>query len=182
MLRGAVAAAALGVRGSGASAADDNALRAHVRAAQIPAYFTFKPLPEFTFADVRTGKSLSIPRDFAGRVLLLNMWATWCPPCIKEMGSLEELHLAFKGEGVVVLGVNILDRSSPRKIAEWLDARRLTFPVVRGDYEKLDMMPRRFIPQTFVVDRSSRLIASYQGEFNWAHDGIRSLVQYMVKS
>ena len=47
--------------------------------------------------------------DYRGRVVLVNFWATWCPPCVEEMPSLEGLHRALSGEGLVVLGVSIDD-------------------------------------------------------------------------
>ena len=65
------------------------------------------PAPDFTLGDM-DAKKFSI-KDYRGKVILLNFWATWCPPCRREMPSMERLHKKFKGKDFIVLAVNQME-------------------------------------------------------------------------
>ena len=71
-------------------------------------YWSFTPAASFSYQDVSTGRSLALAH-LKGHVVLVNMWATWCPPCVREMPSLQALHAEFHERGLVVLGVNVRD-------------------------------------------------------------------------
>jgi len=65
------------------------------------------PAPDFTLQDM-DAKKFSL-KDYRGKVVLLNFWATWCPPCRREMPSMERLHQKFKGKDFVVLALNQME-------------------------------------------------------------------------
>ena len=162
-----------------ASAADDSALRELVRAAGLTPYWTFKAIKDFSYLEVHSSRPVSV-RELAGKVLLVNLWATWCSPCVREMQSLEGLHQQFNSHGLIVLGINIYDRADLRVIANWLDRRNLTFLNLKGDRDGPPLVSNLFIPQTFVIDRQRRLIANKTGEHEWTSRGVQELVRHML--
>jgi thiol-disulfide isomerase/thioredoxin len=180
LLAGVLAAAALPA--GRVRAADESQLRKYVRAAEMVAFSTFKPVDDFTYRDIRTGKPVNIRTGFVRRVVLVNLWATWCPPCVREMGALQGLHNEFRDKGFAVVGINILDRASPADIRAWADGRGLTFPILKGGkWDDMPLMSQRRVPQTFLIDRDGRLIATRAGEFAWADESVKDLVRYMVE-
>ena len=101
----------------------------------------------------------------AGRVLVLNFWASWCAPCREEMPGLEQTHQEFTGRGVDIVGVNINDgKSAARALATDL---KITYPSIYDREnvvaESIKGYPSQAIPTSIVVDRSGRVAAVYLG-------------------
>jgi peroxiredoxin len=109
----------------------------------------------FTLTDLQ-GKSWSL-RELRGKVVLVNFWATWCPPCRKEMPDLEALYNRFKGDGLVVLAISDEDAATVRPfIAE----RQVTYPILLDPGRKVnDLFQVEGIPKTFIYDREGKLVA-----------------------
>jgi len=106
----------------------------------------------FTLADLN-GKSWTL-KDLKGKVVMLNFWATWCPPCRKEMPDLEALYKQFEAEGFVVLGVSDDD---PDKVREFVQKQGITYPVLLDPGSKVNhMLQIEGIPKTFVYSREAR--------------------------
>ena len=83
--------------------------------------------PNFTLPDL-TGKSVNLT-DYRGKVVLLNIWATWCPPCVEEMPSLEKLYQEMKGEPFEILAVS-LDETGAEVVAPFMKKHKLNFPAL----------------------------------------------------
>lgn len=96
--------------------------------------------------------------DLRGKVVLVNFWATWCPPCRKELPSMERLWQLLKGEGFVVLGVNV-DESSDEIFAFTATMERPpTFPLLLDEGARVvQSWPVKGLPTTFVVDKRGRI-------------------------
>jgi peroxiredoxin len=112
---------------------------------------------DFTLADLQ-GKNWSL-KDLRGKVVLLNFWATWCPPCRKEMPDLEALYLRFKDkdQGFVVLAISDEDAA---KVTPFLAERNITYPVLLDQGRKVnEQFQIAGIPKSFVYDRSGKLVA-----------------------
>jgi peroxiredoxin len=109
----------------------------------------------FTLNDLQ-GKAWSM-KDLRGKVVLLNFWATWCPPCRKEMPDLEALYLRFKDQGLVVLAVSDEDAA---KVTPFLAERTITYPVLLDPGRKVnEELQIEGIPKSFVYDRGGKLVA-----------------------
>jgi cytochrome c biogenesis protein CcmG, thiol:disulfide interchange protein DsbE len=161
-------------------AAEDGELRRSLREAGLIPYWSFTPAASFSYQDVSTGRSLALAH-LKGHVVLVNMWATWCPPCVREMPSLQALHAEFHERGLVVLGVNVRDGKSRSAVAEWLTQRGLTFVNLKADDDG-PAFPSGFrIPQTFLIDRGGRLLANKPGDSNWAGAAVKSIVQRLLE-
>jgi peroxiredoxin len=96
-------------------------------------------------------------KDMRGKVVLLNFWATWCPPCRKEMPDLEALYLRFKDQGLIVLAVSDEDAT---KVVPFVVERNITYPVLLDPGRKVnEQLQIEGIPNSLVYDRGGKLVA-----------------------
>jgi peroxiredoxin len=105
--------------------------------------------------------------SFRGRLVVVNFWATWCPPCVEEMPSLERLHRKLAPEGLVLLSVSA-DEDEPT-LRRFVAAHGLTFPVLRdpGGAGPAQAYHTTGYPETFVIDGKGVLVDSYIGPAEW---------------
>lgn len=110
---------------------------------------------DFTLKDL-SGKDWKL-QDLRGKVVLVNFWATWCPPCRKEMPDLETLYERFQPQGFIVLAISDEDSG---KVAPFIHERSVTFPVLLDPGRKVnDLFAVEGIPKSFVYDRDGKLVA-----------------------
>jgi thiol-disulfide isomerase/thioredoxin len=121
--------------------------------------------------------------DFEGRVLLVNFWATWCPPCRKEMPALERLARHFEGAAFDVVGVNVGE--SADRIQDFLQ----TLPVPPGFPMLLDrdgavsrVWAARVVPTTWVVDSEARVVLGAVGEVDFDSPELREQIRRLMPS
>src|SRR5579862_4112531 len=109
----------------------------------------------FTLTDLE-GKNWTFS-ELRGKVVLVNFWATWCPPCRKEMPDLEALYDQFKGEGLVILAISDEDAA---KVRPFIAERQVTYPILLDPGRKVnDLFQVEEIPKTFVYNREGKLVA-----------------------
>jgi len=110
---------------------------------------------DFTLSDLQ-GNPWHL-RDLRGKVVLVNFWATWCPPCRKEMPDLQALYDKYKDQGFVV--VSISDEQAA-KVQPFITERKITYPVLLDPGRKVnDLFQVEGIPKSFVYDREGKLVA-----------------------
>jgi peroxiredoxin len=110
---------------------------------------------DFTLTDLQ-GKAWHL-KDLRGQIVLVNFWATWCPPCRKEMPDLQSLYAQFKNQGVVVLSIS--DEESA-KVSPFVAERDITYPVLLDPGRKVnEEFKVEGIPKSFVYDRDGKLVA-----------------------
>jgi peroxiredoxin len=110
---------------------------------------------DFTLTDLQ-GKSWHL-RDLRGKIVLVNFWATWCPPCRKEMPDLQALYEKYKDDGFLVLSISDEDAA---KVAPFISENKITYPVLLDPGRKVnDAFIVEGIPKSFVYDRSGKLVA-----------------------
>jgi peroxiredoxin len=110
---------------------------------------------EFALKDL-SGKTWTFS-ELRGKVVLVNFWATWCPPCRKEMPDLEAIYRRFESKGFVVLGIS--DEESA-KVEPFIRERKVSFPVLLDPGRKVnEMFVVEGIPKSFVYDREGKLVA-----------------------
>ena len=102
-----------------------------------------------------------------GKIVVLNFWATWCPPCVAEMPSLERLHRALSSEGLSVITISTDEDEA--ELRQFLSARGLTLPVLRDPGGRVVASAYRTTgyPETFVLDREGRLLQHVVGPAEW---------------
>jgi len=110
---------------------------------------------DFTLADLQ-GKAWHL-QDLRGKVVLVNFWATWCPPCRKEMPDLDALYNKFKDRGFVVLAISDEEAA---KVSPFIAQRKISYPVLLDPGRKVnDAFIVEGIPKSFVYDRGGKMVA-----------------------
>lgn len=139
------------------------------KGAMAPLLVRPKPLdlPEFTFA-AADGKSKSLA-DFRGKIVLLNIWATWCVPCREEMPALDALETKLGGKDFAVVAVNI-DKGGPEKAAAFLKETGATQLTLYTDPsgKLFSTLKAVGMPTTLLIDRDGKEIARLVGPADWA--------------
>lgn len=116
--------------------------------------------PNFTIT-TDNGKRVS-PRDFGGKVLVLNFWASWCGPCVQEAPSLSEFQRMLGSSGVVVLGISV-DRNEAL-YKNFIKRFQLPFETARDPEEDISALygTAKF-PESYIIDRTGKVVRKYAG-------------------
>ena len=125
-----------------------------------------QPLPPLTF-ETLDGQPASLA-DFAGKVVVLNLWATWCAPCREEMPSLDRLQARFADRDLVVLALSV-DRAGPERVQKFLDEVGVTHLHVYRDPKAAATRAVRVpgLPATILVDRKGQEVGRVLGIAQW---------------
>jgi cytochrome c biogenesis protein CcmG, thiol:disulfide interchange protein DsbE len=127
-----------------------------------------KAAPDFTVRDSDRTVTLS---QFKGQVVVLNFWATWCPPCIEEMPSLVRMQQRMQSRGVTVLAVSVdVDENSYRRFLKDHGVNLLT---VRDPDQKSNGLYGTFkFPETYIIDRNGVMRRKFIGAVDWTEPEI----------
>jgi peroxiredoxin len=110
----------------------------------------------FTLTDL-SGRTWTL-KDLKGKVVMVNFWATWCPPCQKEMPDLEALYNQYKDRGFVILALSEDDET--QKVAPFIAERKITYPILLDPGAKVNnLFEVKGIPKSFVYNRDGKLVA-----------------------
>jgi len=120
-----------------------------------------KPAPDFMLPDVN-GKPVRLS-DLRGQVVLINLWATWCPPCLAEMPDLAALYNIYRNEGFVILGVD--DQEYKQTVVGFLSHNPLPYPILLDpDSRVARAYGISFLPASFLIDRRGVLRGLFPGQ------------------
>jgi peroxiredoxin len=118
--------------------------------------------------------------DQRGKVVLINFWATWCPPCREEMPAMERLYQQHKDQGLVLVAVSL--DADPAVVPAYLKSSKLTFPVALDPKAEVgNKYGVRALPSSFIVDRHGTLTALALGPRAWDNDASHSLVEALTR-
>ena len=139
------------------------------------------PAPNFTFPGL-DGKMVSLT-DYRGKVVFLNIWATWCGPCKEEMPSMERLYKALKGEDFEILAVSI-DTLGAKVVAPFMKEYGLGFPALLDTGATIQRLyGTTGIPETFIINREGIIEQKIIGSRDWATpEAIRFFKNLIKKS
>ena len=117
--------------------------------------------PDFTVADARQTVSLN---QLRGKPVVLNFWATWCPPCVEEMPSLVELHKEL-GDKVTILAVS--EDADDAAFRQFVRDHGVDLLAVRDTQHKNELYGTFKFPETFIIDRNGKIVRKFIGATNW---------------
>ena len=121
-------------------------------AGEIPAPRKGFLAPDFSL-QTSDGEMITLS-DLRGQPVLINLWATWCPPCRAEMPTIQKLYDEYKDQGFVVLAVNMTYQDNPSAVLPFAQENKLTFPILmEGTGKVANKYELRSLPSSFFIDR-----------------------------
>jgi thiol-disulfide isomerase/thioredoxin len=125
-----------------------------------PASVSF-PSPDLELKDLED-RQVSLG-TYQGKVILLNAWATWCPPCIAEMPDLEEYYRRYQDQNFIIIGVNVGEK--PETVRSFLTAQGISFPIWLDPNESvLRALNSMSLPNSIVIDQAGVVRLAWQGK------------------
>lgn len=133
--------------------------------------------PDFVLSTL--GSKEIARRDFRQRVVVVNFWATWCPPCVEETPSLEKFASEMRNEGVTVIGISV-DRDEAA-LAKFAADYHLTFPIARDPDQAVASRFGTFkFPETYILDRQGKVAEKIIGATDWQDPRLVAFVRELV--
>jgi peroxiredoxin len=117
--------------------------------------------------------------DFGGKLLVLNFWATWCPPCIQELPSLNAFQEQMRSKGVVVLGVSVDKNAATYQ--QFVKRSGISFVTARDPEANISSSYGTFkYPETYIINSDGKVVAKFIGPENWMDDRVIQQVQSLL--
>ena len=133
--------------------------------------------PDFSI-QTDNGKTVTA-RDFGGKLLVLNFWATWCQPCVHEVPSLNRLENALGPKGLVVLGVS--QDTDPQAYKAFLDRFKVSYLTARQPDQTVKLKYGTIlIPETYLIDRSGKVVEKIISDTDWSSEQMIQHVQSLL--
>ncbi|MGH9702305.1 MAG: TlpA family protein disulfide reductase [Candidatus Acidiferrales bacterium] len=133
---------------------------------------------DFTF--VLNGKPSSLP-DLRGKVVVLNFWATWCPPCVEEAPALNQLQQAIAPQGGMILGISVDEDDEAYK--KFLVDHSIVFPTYRDPSKQIAATyGTSMFPETYIIDRQGRIARKIIGPQDWASPDMVTYLRDLMKN
>jgi len=137
-----------------------------------------EPVPDIALKDL-PGRTVTL-KEYRGKVLLVNFWATWCVPCQWEMPEMEKLYQAFKKEGFVVVAISV-DRQGGSVVKPFVEERKLTYPILLDTrIEAARQFGVAGLPATFLVGADGKIKGIIYGPREWNGEPARALVRELL--
>ena len=134
--------------------------------------------PDFSLHDIN-GKSISLSQ-FRGKIVFLNIWATWCGPCRVEMPAMEKLYQKFKNESFVILAVSI-DSQGESVVIPFLKEYGITFPILFSpDSGIMDIYMVNALPASYIIDKKGNIVTQVLGGRNWFGPKTIETFEYLI--
>ncbi len=135
--------------------------------------------PDFVLPDLK-GRTVRLSQ-FRGKVVLLNVWATWCPPCRKEMPTMEALYRKLQGTDFVMLAVS-QDPDGAKTVLPYLEEGNFSFPVLLDTGGEVS---RKYgvtgYPETFIIDRQGRIVHHHIGYQDWSKAEVEKALRTLMR-
>src|ERR1700751_4257098 len=164
--------------GGGLAAEDNPDVRERVRLGEVIPASPLQPAPAVSFVDL-AGNTVSLS-EFTGKIVLVNLWATWCEPCLREMPSLERLQSRL-GERIAGLAVSE-DRGGSKNVEPFIVKLGVNWVKIYLDpkSEVGHAFGARGLPTSFLIDREGRVLGRVEGAAEWDSPKILGVLQPLL--
>lgn len=155
---------------------------------ELPAAPEAAPAPAAATADMAgkgfkmqslDGKTVNF-ESLQGKVIFLNVWATWCPPCVAEMPGIQKLYDKVKSDKIAFVMLSV-DQGGMEKVQKFVSKKGYTFPV----YQPATQLPREFyspsIPTTFILDIKGQIVAKHEGMADYDTKEVREFLEGLAR-
>ncbi|MFO7813619.1 MAG: TlpA disulfide reductase family protein [Pelovirga sp.] len=137
--------------------------------------------PEFTLPNME-GEQVSLS-DFRGQVVVINFWATWCPPCREEKPTMEQLYQQKKDDGLVILAVNV-EENPHQVVSQYLLQHSYSFPIlldgINAEVQGLYGVFR--YPESYIIDRDGTVVDHIIGGRDWMESSTYGKIESLLKN
>jgi len=135
--------------------------------------------PAFTLPGLKSD-NVSLAQ-YRGKVVVLNFWATWCPPCVMETPSLEQFASEMKSDGVTVIGVSVDENG--QQLRQFVKEYHLTYPIARDPNAALSHRYGTFkFPETYIIGRDGHVAEKIIGETDWVDPNMIAFVKSLTNN
>lgn len=146
---------------------------------QPPVVSVNLPAPDFSLP-LLDGRKTRLS-DHGGRVVLLNIWATWCPPCLSEMPSMEKLYQKFREAEFEILAVSI-DAMGTDVVAPFIRNHNLSFPVLIDSKGTITRLYRTTgVPESFIINKEGVVVKKIIGPIDWTEQSVLEFFQDLIQ-
>ncbi|RLB76279.1 MAG: TlpA family protein disulfide reductase [Deltaproteobacteria bacterium] len=133
---------------------------------------------DFTLTNMQ-GEQVSLSQ-YRGKVVILNFWATWCPPCREEMPSMERLYQKYKDQGLVILAVSA-DENGKKAVSQFLQKTPYSFPILLDSDNIAQNAYGVFrFPESFIIDRNGMVVQKIIGGRDWLSGSTYELINFLL--
>ncbi len=141
--------------------------------------FAVEPAPDFTLPSFPDNREISL-KDFKGRVVYLDFWATWCPPCRKSFPWMDEMHERYKDEGLSIIAVSVDKKRE--QIEQFIKKTKPAFIIAHdptGNVAKAYEL--RAMPTTYLIDRNGQVVMTHMGFRSTDTDKLEATIQSLLE-
>ena len=122
------------------------------------------------------GTEINLEEKFKDRVVFINFWATWCPPCIAEMPTIEKLYQKYKDK----IGFAMISSEYIGMIEDFRDRNKYTFPVYQIGIEIPAVFNLSVIPATFIISADRKIALKHVGGADWSHEDVMNFLDELI--
>jgi peroxiredoxin len=135
---------------------------------------------DFKLEDAFTGQTVSLS-SLKGKVVFLNVWATWCGPCREEMPSMETLYDELKSNKDFVMLAVSQDTKGKSAVVPYVEKNGYHFKILLDPENKVgDSYSVSGVPETFIIDRQGRIVAHHMGAFDWSRPDVKEALRQLL--
>jgi thiol-disulfide isomerase/thioredoxin len=136
--------------------------------------------PDFTAVSLATGVPVSFHAEYGGHVTLVNVWATWCEPCKREIPALDTLYRAHRDRGFRIAAVSI-DTDDSSVVRQFLEPFGVAFDILHDPTRRIEQIFQTHgVPESFLVDRKGRIARIVYGDHPWASASNRRIIEQLL--
>jgi len=128
--------------------------------------------PDFTLKTI-DGREVSL-KDYRGKVVLINFWATWCPPCRNEMPLFVRVYKSYRDKGFEILAISTDSSLDPVK--KFVKEFRINFPVLYDDKNVVSLYGIQGLPTSFLIDREGKVVKVRLGKYKEIEEDLKDLL------
>jgi thiol-disulfide isomerase/thioredoxin len=124
------------------------------------------------------GTEINLEEEYKDKVVFINFWATWCPPCIAEMPTIEKLYQKYKDK----IGFALISNEDIRMIEEFKNRNKYTFPVYQIEMDIPEVFNLSVIPATFIISPDRKIALKHVGGANWNHEDVMKYLDELIEN